>query len=1186
MPSNELIPLLTPLPSLVLTTLISTTETLSALIEQALEENVGQLAREICGVTGGAQVDAVGRNVRDRDNWGVVRAINRLTGKDWEESESGYDELLDPNLKISDALIRPAPINTEPHTNGNPNSRPPGPTHQFSSFALSSHLSAPSLRLVYLSSSFNVELRSIPGFPPEGVRKRWWVGHSSNAKEVVEGVVEALGVKKVVLGGKGVVGGRLEFVLLPHLENGFGSPIPYAARLSSVSPPLNSSSTLTLTLSEKTLAKLGLPLVVTSTSPQPSVAASGSDPPGWRPTSIFGSLWSAPATTGTSSASTEPSTTSEDSNHCKISPTPVTPPPPPASNLASEDEDDEQSEPTLKGASPRSNPSTAAATSRLSALFSPWTEPVADSDPASKRRTRMVSGPVPIVESHEEASKRFSSWTPGMRDKGKSVEELLGEEEAGEEDLETELEGLMDELGMKAPQRAAMRQLPLDRQRFLISQHRSSTPAPHVAPLRPSKTGPSETSTGTGALANLKRFSLWGAPAEAPPVPSLPSPPTSPVKLSHVTPHSTGGSNGRRGLNLQPVEEDHQSWSSWWSAASNATGNGTGGNGGGAEVAKDTPRFYVDQLRSTKISQRSLVKHLIALRVRLSTAKVAWTEEFLGEATGLDALEELLGKITLKRVHRKEQQSDEDETVQGECIKCLRVLLNTDLGFTTVLSHQLLITYIAYSLLTPSHKLRSLVADVLAALCVLSLHDGHRIVLAALSDLRVVAPDEKFRFETLVESIRLKESADEDESEEGRELGDDDEEEMGLWEWRTAAMSLVNALVNSPDELEERIALREEFTRRGLNEVMASLRYVQPPDTLLTQLNLYSEERQEDLDEVQERASGRTRGSSDPRVSELVRLAGEHYELYPLFLDVCTKFAEIYDNPEVDAVFRSDLMNVIESFINQSSALESFEGWATFLKTFLSSVEPITGVYELQTIGHSSSKQTSTDQGDKEPSFGSVFERVLDKEHEVAELQAEVARLRSPSLDGEAKKERGERNRYYESLLEEKRSQALELETSVEARDKEIKYLKRALESVYSRFRATVAVEAESTAVAESVVDAEDMATRSIEALAQRDKEIATLQVELALAKAEIAAQLRLPKAFARRAPAPPPPTLPSTALSPPQTVIKDSFSTPISSSSSPDSTVAPPVAVPAPSVVTVSVPIPISSLHTPPPPP
>jgi hypothetical protein len=113
-----------------------------------------------------------------------------------------------------------------------------------------------------------------------------------------------------------------------------------------------------------------------------------------------------------------------------------------------------------------------------------------------------------------------------------------------------------------------------------------------------------------------------------------------------------------------------------------------------------------------------------------------------------------------------------------------------------------------------SNKLRTQVADVLAALCVLSLRDGHGIVLAALSDLRV-ATEERFRFESLVKSIQPQDMQDEDivESEE--------QDEAGVWEYRTAAMSLINAIVNSPDDLEERVALRDEFARRGLNEALA-----------------------------------------------------------------------------------------------------------------------------------------------------------------------------------------------------------------------------------------------------------------------------------------------------------------------------------------------------------------------------
>lgn len=106
-------------------------------------------------------------------------------------------------------------------------------------------------------------------------------------------------------------------------------------------------------------------------------------------------------------------------------------------------------------------------------------------------------------------------------------------------------------------------------------------------------------------------------------------------------------------------------------------------------------------------------------------------------------------------------------------------------------------------------------SELLAAICVLSLDDGHKAVLAALSDYRI-AYEETFRFETLIGSLRLPgfDSYSDDDNISG--YGN----EEGVWEARTASMVLINAITNSPELLEERVLLREEFGRRGLNEVI------------------------------------------------------------------------------------------------------------------------------------------------------------------------------------------------------------------------------------------------------------------------------------------------------------------------------------------------------------------------------
>jgi hypothetical protein len=134
-------------------------------------------------------------------------------------------------------------------------------------------------------------------------------------------------------------------------------------------------------------------------------------------------------------------------------------------------------------------------------------------------------------------------------------------------------------------------------------------------------------------------------------------------------------------------------------------------------------------------------------------------------------------------------------------------------GFEQVLTRSELVTCISYCLYANSKKLRAQVADMLAALCVLSMSEGHRVVMAALSDFRV-EHGEHFRFEYLISSIRL----DGLDSQEDPLEGEPDE--AALWEYRTAAMALINAITNSPDDLEERIALRDEFSRRGLDVVI------------------------------------------------------------------------------------------------------------------------------------------------------------------------------------------------------------------------------------------------------------------------------------------------------------------------------------------------------------------------------
>jgi diaphanous 1 len=109
-----------------------------------------------------------------------------------------------------------------------------------------------------------------------------------------------------------------------------------------------------------------------------------------------------------------------------------------------------------------------------------------------------------------------------------------------------------------------------------------------------------------------------------------------------------------------------------------------------------------------------------------------------------------------------------------------------------------------------------LASELLGAICVLSPAEGHKAVLSAMSDYRI-AYEESFRFEGLVNSLRLPTIRDDSS---GEDSFDPVDEEEGVWEARTASMALANTLINCPESLEERVLLRDEFGRRGLNEIV------------------------------------------------------------------------------------------------------------------------------------------------------------------------------------------------------------------------------------------------------------------------------------------------------------------------------------------------------------------------------
>ena len=80
--------------------------------------------------------------------------------------------------------------------------------------------------------------------------------------------------------------------------------------------------------------------------------------------------------------------------------------------------------------------------------------------------------------------------------------------------------------------------------------------------------------------------------------------------------------------------------------------------------------------------------------------------------------------------------------------------------------------------------------------------------------------------------------------------------------------------------------------------------------------------------------------------------------------------------------------------------------------------------------------------------------------------------------------------------------QIASLENIVEARDKEIKYLKRAMESVYSRFQSSLN-DAQNHNIEQSLLQ-DDIASKTLKVLADREDEVQVLRKQLLQLQSEI----------------------------------------------------------------------------------
>ena len=212
-----------------------------------------------------------------------------------------------------------------------------------------------------------------------------------------------------------------------------------------------------------------------------------------------------------------------------------------------------------------------------------------------------------------------------------------------------------------------MYQLAPERKKYLLRQNRQfrSTSTSTQVPKGPNNQGyaasygpataatllPKLTPTLTGDPAHpgsgglMKRFSIagiWGGATTS----SSQSPgPTSIPEAHHPLPPETPTSSPApavpEALPIVP-QITGSLWGNWWSSTPKELDKSK------EAATPKTAAWYVDGIRNGKPTDSRLVKHLISLRVHLSTAKLAWIKRFLEVEKGMDALGVLLAGLVGK----------------------------------------------------------------------------------------------------------------------------------------------------------------------------------------------------------------------------------------------------------------------------------------------------------------------------------------------------------------------------------------------------------------------------------------------------------------------------------------------------------------------------------------------------------
>eukprot|EP01119_Soliformovum_irregulare_P012880 TRINITY_DN336_c0_g1_i1.p1 TRINITY_DN336_c0_g1~~TRINITY_DN336_c0_g1_i1.p1 ORF type:complete len:1157 (-),score=445.88 TRINITY_DN336_c0_g1_i1:34-3504(-) len=254
---------------------------------------------------------------------------------------------------------------------------------------------------------------------------------------------------------------------------------------------------------------------------------------------------------------------------------------------------------------------------------------------------------------------------------------------------------------------------------------------------------------------------------------------------------------------------------------------------------ENSPQYW-----SSRIKAEPTLVILKELQIVLGGENLEFLRLFI-EAGGMGALLEILGSAE-QTLHRRSHhggfvpnENDEQVQLQRVTLLCLQRLLNNKTGILETMKTEGGVKKFCLCL-DMEEEMRLKIVKILTVICLMpsesaNMAGGHKLVIEGMTHFKSLKKERR-RFESLVKYFTTSPTS----------------------KTKTVYLTFINAMANSPSDIDLRIALRQEFQALGVPDLITSLKTtLDPADPnnadLFTQIDVYEEESTEDHEELQDR---------------------------------------------------------------------------------------------------------------------------------------------------------------------------------------------------------------------------------------------------------------------------------------------------------------------------------------------